>query len=59
MSEEEQRFLKNVKKALDEGTDNLDAGTQSRLTQIRYKALESKSSRWGVSTLGAMGLRHL
>lgn len=46
MSENEDRFLKQIKKTLDEGTDHLDAEIQSRLTQIRYKALESKSSRW-------------
>jgi hypothetical protein len=46
MSKNEDRFFKQVKKTLDLGTDHLNAETQSRLTQIRYKALESKSSRW-------------
>lgn len=44
-NEQEKRFLKRVKKTLDEGTNNLDSETQSRLTQIRHLALESKSSR--------------
>ena len=44
-NEQENRFLKQIKKTLDEGADHLDAETQSRLTQLRYKALESKSSR--------------
>ena len=43
MSENEKRFLKQLKKTLDE--DQLDAKIQSRITQIRYKALESKSNR--------------
>ena len=45
-NEEDKRFLKQVKKTLDEGSSRLDPGIQSRLTQIRFKAMESKSSRW-------------
>lgn len=39
--EKEQRFIDNVKKALDLGAENLDAGTQSKLTRIRHKALDA------------------
>ncbi|MEE8259449.1 MAG: hypothetical protein V3R14_00470 [Nitrospinaceae bacterium] len=43
MSEQdkEKRFIDNVKKALDLDTENLDAGTQSKLTRIRHKALDA------------------
>jgi hypothetical protein len=40
------KFLKNIKKTLDDGSKNLDSSYQSRLTQIRHRALESKSSGW-------------
>jgi len=39
--DKEKRFIANVKKALDLSAENLDAGTQSKLTQIRYKALDA------------------
>jgi hypothetical protein len=42
----ESRFLKKIKKTLDDGSRNLDSGHQSKLTQIRHQALESKSNRW-------------
>ncbi len=38
---DEKQFIANVKKALDLGTENLDAGTQSKLTRIRHKALDA------------------
>ena len=41
-NDRENRFLKNVKKTLDDGSRNLDPSHQSKLTQIRYQALESK-----------------
>ncbi len=46
MSDKERhiKFLKQVKKVLDEGAEGLDPGTQSRLTQIRRKAIESKTA---------------
>jgi hypothetical protein len=43
--DKETRFLKNIKKTLDDGSRNLDSSHQSKLTQIRYQALESKSKR--------------
>ncbi len=39
--EKEKRFVANVKKALDLGEENLDAGTQSKLTRIRHQALDA------------------
>lgn len=36
----EQDFLKQVKQALDESTDNLDAAARSRLNQARQAALQ-------------------
>ena len=45
-NDKETRFLKNVKKTLNDGSRNLDSSHQSKLTQIRHQALESKSSRW-------------
>ena len=39
--DKEKRFIDNVKKALDLGAENLDAGTQSQLTRIRHKALDA------------------
>jgi len=39
--DKEKRFIDNVKKALDLGAENLDAGTQSKLTRIRHKALDA------------------
>jgi hypothetical protein len=39
--DKEKRFIANVKKALDLDTENLDAGTQSKLNQIRQKALDA------------------
>ena len=43
--ERETHFLKKVKNVLDEGNRNLDSSHQSKLTQIRNRALESKSKR--------------
>ena len=37
----EEQFIANVKKALDLGTDNLDAGIQSKLTRARHQALDT------------------
>lgn len=45
-TEQDKRFLKQIKKTLDEGSSRLDPGIQSRLTQIRFKAMESKSKGW-------------
>ena len=39
--DKEKRFIANVKKALDLDAENLDAGTQSKLTRIRHKALDA------------------
>ena len=39
--DKEKRFIDNVKKALDLDKENLDAGTQSKLNQIRQKALDA------------------
>ena len=39
--DKEKRFIANVKKALDLGEENLDAGTQSKLTRIRHQALDA------------------
>lgn len=39
--EKEKQFVANVKKALDLDTQNLDAGTQSRLTRARHRALDA------------------
>jgi hypothetical protein len=36
----EQEFLKQAKQVLDEGADNLDAATRSRLNQARQVALQ-------------------
>lgn len=44
-NDRETRFLKNVKNTLDDGSRNLDSSHQSKLTQIRHRALESKSNR--------------
>ena len=45
-TEQDKRFLKQIKKTLDKGSSRLDPGIQSRLTQIRFKAMESKSKGW-------------
>lgn len=37
----EKQFVDNVKKALDLGAENLDAGTQAKLTRARHKALDA------------------
>jgi hypothetical protein len=39
--DKEKRFAANVKKALDLDAENLDTGTQSKLNQIRQKALDT------------------
>jgi len=39
--DKENRFIANVKKALDLDVDNLDAGTQSKLTRMRHQALDA------------------
>ena len=36
-------FLERVRGTLDDSVDNLDAGTLSRLTQARHRALEEES----------------
>jgi len=41
IQDKEKQFVDNVKKALDLGADNLDAGTQSKLTRIRHRALDA------------------
>lgn len=43
--DKEQQFIDNVKKALDLGTDHLDAGTQSQLTRMRHRALDAGGRR--------------
>lgn len=45
-NDQENRFLNRIKKTLDDGTDRLDPGVQSRLNRIRKKAMQSKSGRW-------------
>ena len=37
----EQQFIDNVKKALDIDAQNLDAGTQAKLTRARHRALDA------------------
>ena len=39
--DKEKQFIDNVKKALDLGAQNLDAGTQSKLTRMRHQALDT------------------
>ena len=39
--DKEKQFVDNVKKALDLDAENLDAGTQSKLTRARHKALDA------------------
>ena len=39
--DKEKQFVDNVKKALDLGAENLDAGTQSKLTRMRHQALDA------------------
>jgi len=39
--DKEKQFIDNVKKALDLGAENLDAGTQSKLTRMRHQALDA------------------
>lgn len=41
MKPENDEFLKQTRKALDESADSLDASTRSRLNQARQKALQS------------------
>ena len=57
--DKEKRFISNVKKALDLDADNLDAGTQSKLTRIRHQALDAgKRKGFGIRrlfTLPAVG----
>ena len=38
---DEKQFVDNVKKALDLDVENLDAGTQAKLTRIRHRALDA------------------
>ena len=45
-AEQDKRFLKQIKKTLDKGSSRLNPRIQSRLTQIRFKAMESKSKGW-------------
>jgi len=39
--EKEKQFIDNVKKALDLSVENLDPGTQAKLTRMRHKALDA------------------
>ncbi len=39
--DKEKQFVDNDKKALDLGAENLDAGTQSKLTRMRHQALDA------------------
>ncbi len=39
--DKEKQFIDNVKKALDLGAENLDAGTLSKLTRMRHQALDA------------------
>ena len=39
--DKEKQFIDNVKKALDLGAENLDAGTQAKLTRMRHNALDA------------------
>ena len=43
--DKEKRFIDNVKKALDLGTENLDPGTQAKLTRMRHKALDAEERK--------------
>jgi hypothetical protein len=43
----EQSFVEEVRKALNEATETLDAQTRSRLTQARSMALETRRKPWG------------
>lgn len=45
-NDKEQELLKNIKRALDEGSETIDAKTLSRLTQARYHALQSTRPNW-------------
>ena len=52
-----QCFLDDVRKTLDAATDSLDAPTQTKLTQMRSRALEAGEkprSRWLVWPAGAV-----
>jgi hypothetical protein len=42
---DEQDFLAQARKALDSGSDNLEASTRSRLTRARMNAVEQGKSR--------------
>ena len=39
--DKEKQFIDNVKKALDLSVENLDPGTQAKLTRMRHKALDA------------------
>ena len=39
--DKEKQFVDNIKKALNLGAENLDPGTQSKLTRIRHRALDA------------------
>lgn len=41
MNEDDHSFIKKIKQELDEGTERLPAGIQSRLTRMRHEALEA------------------
>jgi hypothetical protein len=43
--DKEKRFINNVKKALDLDAENLNAGTQDKLTRMRRKALDAGELR--------------
>ena len=45
MNEEDRSFIKKIKHHLDEGTEQLDAGIQSKLTRMRHEALDAGERR--------------
>ena len=45
-NDNEQDLLKNAQRILDDGADNLDADTTSKLKKIRYQALEQKQQKF-------------
>ena len=55
MTRIDEEFIKSVKTALDDTTNNLDATTRSGLTAARYKALDQKDNKralipWSIPT---------
>lgn len=41
MNEDDHSFIRKIKRDLNEGTQRLDAATQSRLTRLRHEALDA------------------